>query len=274
MGGERNGLRRIVVSPVGRRQYVDLLYRHLLSQRDSLDQWQLWLNTLDQEDIDYMRTLAVRHPDWIICRDAMVKPDGSSTIYQFFPQCADPMCVYLRLDDDIVWLQNGFLDEMFNFREVNHEFFLVYGNVINNAITTHLHQRRGQLDMRNGFAHYNCEDSVGWENPGYAEYVHRSFIDAVNDGSWEEWRFEKWILRNFERVSINCISWLGREFGKFRGDVGKNEEIWLSCEKPESLNIANAINGRAICAHFSFKPQREHLDGTNILEMYEAICPK
>lgn len=267
------GLRRIVVSPVGRRRYVELLYRHLLAQRDSLDEWHLWLNTCDEQDICYLRTLAARHPEWIIIQESRVRPDGIFTIHTFFPECADPACVYLRLDDDVVWLQAGFLDEMFGFRQNNRGHFLVYANIINNSIISHMQQRMGNIDMRHGYIHYDSFDPVGLKDSKFAEYLHRSFIRAVQDGSDRKWRFDTWILRRFERVSINCISWLGSEFAKFHGRVGGDEENWLSCHKPSEMNVANAINGRALCAHFAFGAQRDHLDRTDVLERYREICP-
>lgn len=268
-------MRRIVVTPVGRRRYVELLYRHLLAQRDSLDQWHLWMNTNNQDDINYMRGLAAQHPDWILCRESVIPYAGNLSIYPFFNQCTDHGCVYLRIDDDIVWMEPGFLNKMFTFRLANPEFFLVYANIVNNAVVAHLHQRMGNIDMRNGFLTYDCFDPIAWESPHFAEHLHRSFIEAVKNGSWDQsWHFDKWILRKYERVSINCISWLGSEFSKFRGCVGPDEERWLSCDKPSEMNVANVINGGAICAHFSFYTQREHLDRTDVLGLYETISPK
>lgn len=266
-------LRRVVVSPVGRRRYVELLFAHLSTQRDAFDEWQLWMNTTNVEDQAYLRSLADQHT-WITCRESGVAVHNNYAIHKFFPGCADPGSVYIRLDDDIVWLEPGFLEKMFTFRITHPQYFLVYANIVNNAILSHLHQRMGNVDHSRGTVGYSCMDAVGWDRPVFAEHIHRRFLAALADGTWDDrWHFGKWELHSFERVSINGISWLGSEFAKFEGAVGEDEEQWLSCDAPRHKGRMCCINGNAICAHFSFYTQRDHLDATDVLEGYAAVAP-
>lgn len=261
------------MSPVGRRRYVELLFAHLSAQRDSFDEWELWMNTPVVADLDYLHSLAAEH-SWITCRESKLNHFENSAIHQFFPACADPGCVYMRLDDDVVWLEPGFLDKMFEFRVANPQYFIVFANTINNSIVSHLHQRMGNVDHSRGTVGYHCTDSVGWGTPVFAEHIHRRFLAALADGSWDkDWHFGRWELHAFERVSINGICWLGSEFAKFGGAVGRDEEQWLASDAPAHFRRMCCINGGAICAHFSFYSQREHLDTTDVLDMYKRVVP-
>ena len=123
-------------------------------------------------------------------------------------------------------------------------------------------------------ADQNCLGNVWNETSAPAvERMHREFISKIRQNKNADFlHFPQWVLNRFERCSINCISWLGQEFHSFDGNVGEEEEQWLSVDKPKSINKPNIIFGEAVCAHFSFFTQRYYLDQTNILEEYDSIA--
>ena len=57
-----------------------------------------------------------------------------TNIFRFFKYASDPNSVYIRLDDDVLYLEPNFCKKMFNFRIENKEPFVVFGNIINNAV--------------------------------------------------------------------------------------------------------------------------------------------
>jgi hypothetical protein len=246
---------------------MEVLYAHVKAQKSDFDEWHLWLNTFVPEDIEYCDSLAARH-SWIrVIRCPDIQPDaGTYNIHHFFKGC-EPTNVYLRLDDDVVYLEPGFVNKMFAYRLSHPEYFLVYANIINNSMISHLHMRVGHVRYRQK-VQYRFEDPVGWEDPHFAEVLHRAFLQDAERNATEKWKLPDWILWPHERVSINCISWIGNP-----GLVGLDEEHWLSEERPIQLGKYNIICGDAMCAHFAFHVQRDHLDATDILERYRAIAP-
>jgi hypothetical protein len=78
-------------------------------------------------------------------------------------------------------------------------------------------------------------------------------------------------LDEYERISINCISWLGEEFQKFNGLVDPDEEGWLASYKPAMIRKKNCIYGKFVCSHYAFFTQREYLAKTNILSRYKNL---
>lgn len=264
----------VVVTPAGRQRYMELLLPYILKEKDFIDEYRIWVNTKNENDIQYFHSLKEKYPDLITLDfSADIDPkkgEGGWAIHHFFKNTIDENTIYIRLDDDIVWLEDNFIQNLYNFRKQNPQYFLVYGNIINNAIIDHLHQRFGCLetDFKIG---YNCMDSIGWENPHVAELKHRAFLNSLQLGTIDTYKFKKWVLHHYERVSINGISWFGSEFAKFNGSVGLDEEQWLAVDKPKEIQKLNAICGSAMCSHFAFYTQRQHMDSTNILEEYKNL---
>ena len=265
-------MNKVIVTPAGRKRYLEILFKHLKKQKTDFDEWQLWMNTTNQEDIDYCKDLAAKY-EWITAIPLDIPHNGSGSIFTFFKYAMDENSVYLRFDDDVVWLEKDFIKKIFDFRISNVDPFLVYGNIVNNAVIDHIHQRLGAWPADNKeFIGYSCMDRFGWEDSNIAEKKHRNLLPKIKNKNLSKFKFSSWQLHYYERVSINVISWLGNEFAKFNGQVGEDEEQWLSVEKPQQLGRPNVIFGESLCAHFSFYTQRNHLDKTNILEQYNNLA--
>lgn len=280
-------LRKIIVTPAGRRQYLSILEKHLVAQKGDFDEWHLWLNTNIPDDVAFIHDIQARHPSWvrIVELDTPIRVISTLTIHRFFVYAADPTCTYLRFDDDIVFIGAGCIRAMFEYREAHPEPFLVYGNIINNAIISHILQRNGIVTYDGGKVGYSCMDEVGWKDGKFVERLHETFladleglsplprqagssIEADRLGRWTR-AFSRWHLWGYERVSINCVSWRGVDMAAIQGQVGIDEEQWLSVDHPCAVERPNVILGDIPpCVHFAFNTQRKHLEATDILQRY------
>ena len=74
-------MKRVIVTPAGRRRYLEVLSAHLAAQRSSFDEWHLWLNTTNQEDVDYCRALDAT----VIEPPGSMPHEGIHNIHRFFP---------------------------------------------------------------------------------------------------------------------------------------------------------------------------------------------
>ena len=134
-------MKKVIVTPAGRERYLQTLVKYIKREVGTFDEWHLWLNTNIQSDIDYCRQLEQTY-SWIkVITIPTVNEVLLTNIYKFFKYAQDIDSVYIRLDDDIVYLEPGFFDKLFKKRLENPEPFLVYPNIINNAIISHIHQR-------------------------------------------------------------------------------------------------------------------------------------
>lgn len=263
----------IAVTPAGRERYLNVLFKNIIKFKGIIDEWHLWVNTNDVNDIEWMKTLESDNPDFVkLMCNPHNRVEGNSSICDFFP-LYDGLkeTIFIRFDDDVVFIDDNICD-FIDFRIDNPQFFLVYANLINNGINTYLLQRFGKLPLSvsyNTLVEYRCDGQLSWIDPKVAENIHNYFLN--NFDNKEYFLYDTWILYNYERVSINCISWLSEEFNLFNGKVGKDEEQWLSSDYPRQINKPNIIFGRFLVSHFSFWTQREHLDSTDILQKYNNL---
>lgn len=272
-------MRNVIVTPAGRRRYLEILepYVRRAIVAGEAARWDIWMNTQVPSDEAYIRQIAAENPDIYRVVEHIGGWDGNFAICQFFRGCIDPDETYVRVDDDIVFMESGAIRDLAQFRRDNPEPFLVYGNIVNNSICTHLHQRAGLTSLEDGIAEYICMGANSWNNPKVALREHQGFLDRVERSrvAIQPYIFDRWIAYDYERISINTICWTGADFAKFGGEVGMDEEDWLSCQKPRELGRPNVIYGGAIFSHFAYFTQRPWLEAnTDILERYHRLSKR
>jgi len=278
-----DGKRVVVVTPAGRRRYMAILVRHVLRLCPVVDEYRVWVNTSVPEDIEYLESLPAQCPPGFLTIERLppgASVRGNESICHFFRNCADENTVYVRFDDDIVFIDDLDAFTAFVRYRISHpEPFLVYANILNNAVISFIHQRAGTLSLRDYKLAYHCMESLGWTSAECAEALHAEVLPALETAAvngLERFRlpgFEP-VFADYERVSINCISWLGSDFASFGGEVGKDEELWLSCTKPAESGRPNVMYGGFAVVHFAFQTQRAHLEspGSRVLHRYAALA--
>jgi hypothetical protein len=271
-------MRVISVTPAGRRRYLAALVPYLLRQRNIIAEHHWWLNTTDDPDIRYIEEVTARHPEFFrICRKA-VRPDLSlgENIWQFFRNYSEPGTLYLRFDDDIVYFADDAVENLVRHRLANREPLLILGNIVNNAVCTHFHQRAGLVPMSWGPVQNECLDSNGWTRGGFARKLHERFLKELRRGRLERWKQVALPIDGLRRFSINVISWLGEDLC----DVPEiafdkvDAEPFLTETLPARLGRPNAACSDALFAHNAFYTQRPALDWAwpELAEHYQAIA--
>ena len=252
--------RVVVVIPAGRKQYLEILIPQVIAQGECVDEIRLWCNSYNEEDINYinlLRSSTQSEKITVEYNDIIVDRLGWGwSIYPFFKNCIDKNTVYVRLDDDIVWMEAGALENLIKFRLENLSYFLIYANIINNPILSHIHQRIGAMHTRAGLAQYDPLDPMGYESAEFWEATHVNFNERRKAGTLNAYKFGRWELYHQERMQINCISWLGEDFADFNGIVPVDEEKFLTMEYPKAINKINCVFGQALVCHSAFWKQR------------------
>lgn len=253
----------VCVTPAGRQRYMRILAPYVLSD-ERVDEWQIWLNTVDRGDLAWLARLR-EHPKVRLIKLPAERPDGGRTIGQFWPHCADENAIYVRLDDDIVWLEKDFFSNLVAARERNPDAFLVSAMVINNALCTYLLQFTGKLVFTE-YLSARCMDPVSWASADFAQTLHLWAAKAIEAGELP-WRFGDYPVA-MARLSINAICYFGRDVAPYADRIGPEEEEFVSCVLPTLLHKSNIITSDAWCAHFAYYPQREQLDKSGVLDAY------
>lgn len=262
------------MTPAGRKRYLSILAPYLLGQRHVLQEHRFWVNTTNEEDIAYIESLCQAHPDFfkaIYLADE--EPDGIHTIHRFFLDCCDPDAIYIRLDDDICWIEKHALDRLIESRLRYPEPFLVYANTINHPVCSRIHQSNGAISREAGLVSGDGLCDIGWRSGVFGELAHRSFLKSLKEEDHQRFYFEDQTIpcgTNL-RVAINCICWFGRDLETCQGKVGEKEEDWLSIQRPTETQRSLRIVGDSLVSHFAYFPQRSLLDQSGVLDDYRRL---
>ncbi len=268
----------IAVIPAGREKNMKLMVTHLLAACDLIDECHLWVNTQNLNDLAYLENLETSRPEFFRRVASQVPIDGNRSVSCFYrEEYRQPGTIVIKLDDDIVWMGPNAIRNLLEFRLENPEYFLVFANVWNNQLCDHLHQRMGLLPGEPA-VNWSCFGNV-WQSGELAEWVHRNLLEALKAGATEDdlVTFYSWQLRPEERCSINFVCWFGEDLAALSpdgldGPLGDgDDEQYLSCEAPQKLGKKNVICGSALAAHYSFFPQKAHIDQTDVLAQWARL---
>jgi len=258
----------VVVTPSGRKKYQEILFHYLTKQLDIIDEYRIWVNTHCKFNRDWFRSLAIEN-SWVTL-DIRQKAGGNHNINQFFNKCIDENTIYIRLDDDIVYLDPDFIKNIVDFRIENPEYFLILGNIINNSICTFLHREKNIIDVNFDMNFYAMNQL--WHNPDYARTIHEIFINDLKNHDTNKYKtINNHVMKFYKRFSINAICWFGHKFKTFNGIVHGDEEQYLTEIYTKKTKTPNIICSNALCSHLSFRPQRSFVANSSILADYRSL---
>jgi hypothetical protein len=262
------GYRVVAVTPAGRRRYMELLVPQILSCA-LVDRYDIWVNTGDPADLAFFEGLAAKYDRVRLIPQPDGKAPGVQAIHAFHRHAIDADTIYIRFDDDIVWLEPGFFETLLRFRLDHPDYFVVMPLIINNAICSNLLQTLGKIAPWRHI-HTNCFDRIGWGQPEFAVALHRLLLDLIRRGEAHRLHSGAHEIA-LNRFSINCISWFGRDLALIGGEVRVEEEEDMAAAIPARLRRANCFCTDTMVAHFAFWTQRAWIDRSGILEEYEKI---
>jgi hypothetical protein len=267
----RDGMKVVCVTPAGRRRYMRLLVPYVLSC-PAVDRYDLWVNTDDPGDRAFLDALASVDPRIRLVPVPGGGPAGTSSIRLFYAEAMDPDTVYVRLDDDVVWLDPRFFETLLDVRLAHPEYFTVAPLVVNNALSSFLLQSFGRIAPSRHVEPARF-DPVGWISPSFAAALHAFLQELIEAGEAPRLACGR-IPVSANTFSINCIAWFGRDLAVFGGMPEPDEETAMSATLPLRTGRLNAVETAAMAAHFAFYTQRAMLDRSSLLEGYGRIAAR
>ncbi len=265
---DKNGKdwRVVALTPAGRKRHLEILKKYI-EKSPFIDSWQLWMNTGNGDDINYMNEIASDKIE--IKRIEGLNEQDNFSICKFFQYAQDEDTIYIRFDDDIVFIEDNAIENLLKARLDNPEPFVVFANIVNNALISVIHQRIGALGMEMGEAPRDRFGHLNHRNPEFAKFIHNNFVEKYKNGKLEEYIFPNETISDYNTFSINCFAFFGKDM---KETPERDEELWISQKRPEELKRPNMICGNALVVHYAFFPQRNELDnGTGLLNFYKNL---
>lgn len=236
-----------------------------------IDEIIFWVNTEDAEDIAWMA-------EQTDCRMLFLEnnlPVDMHRLGSFWVTCDQQDTIYVKIDDDIVWIEPGAIDRLVQYRYENPKPFLVFPMILNNYMTSWLLQSRTDCfkDCPNFTRNPFCPN--GWRNGDAAVQLHNEVLEKIDRGMVSDFKIaQPYTVDDYLRNSVNVISWFGSDYPtivKFQRGITNREEPFVTTFIPMFLNRPVVFMNEAVFVHFAYFPQRPIVDATDILQRYEKL---
>ncbi len=274
----------IICTPAGREKYLSIFKNYIYRKMNSglVDEWQLWQNTINPQDIAYLEAMAAENPKVKICKidepiTMLSQPSWNSLqTHKFLNKFAqDDDAIYIRFDDDIVFIEDNFIEKMVEARINNPNAFVIYPNIINSTICTSWHQEIGALSEEHGIVRRERADDLDWayldefnySDSGLCDHIHKTFQKRFRENSLSAYYLPSRYFDDYKHFSICSICWWGRDHIQ----CGYVEEPQMAHELPMKYGRPVWFCGNALAVHFSYHTQKAFIETTNHLDFYREI---
>lgn len=288
----------IAWTPYGREETVSVLGKYLRREheRGLVDEWWLCLNTDPHQvsDLQYAYKLASAYP-WVKLvqlapHQARRHPKQRNTGY-FYEHMTDPGTIYLRLDDDIIYVHEDAVERLVVHRIEHAQGVASFPIMWNNAIISWFLQQGGVIPAPGAvsdFGHHQadytwprvgelyCMDPVGWADGRFAVAMHRYLLEHVRAGEAHRlFLYQDYELPLGRQFSVSTFASSGALYAGLERPgvlVPDEEESWHTIHQPKALGEPNIIVGEALVSHYTFFPQGAVVRSTDILDQYRQLA--
>lgn len=282
-------------TPYGREVTVSILVEYMRRdhERGLLDEWWLCLNTDpsgQENDLRFAYTLARQFP-WIKIKDRPAgyprrHPKQRNTGY-FYLYMTDPETVFVRFDDDIVYVHEDAVERLVSSAVGRPESACSFPVMWNNSIISWFAQKNGIIPAAGDVSDSGwvwpevggpyCMDAVGWANGRFAVEIHHLLLCALEDReNMEKFFFYQDFPVNLgQQFSVSVFASLGSMYAGLDRPgllVPDEEESWHTVHRPRTTGNPNIVVGDALVSHYTFNPQRRVVLASNTLERYAALA--
>lgn len=249
----------IMITFAGRKDRMSILYHYVVAALDRglVDEWHVWNYARTVEDEEWVNSL---NGPKIRVLTPNTKESYADCYQHYTPKEYTPQAVFLKVDDDIVYMDVDKLEGFVQYRKACTQPYIVSANVVNNP---------GCFLIQES---YGCWRGLSLEDlktsEGLAD-LHTRFVE--NPTSVESPDVYMFTLHESNRWNINFVSWLGKDLAStMRAEEVNGDEVNLSVAFPLMLGRPIAVYCPLVVSHLSFAHQT--LDVENVLEGYRTLA--
>jgi hypothetical protein len=258
----------------GRKDTMQILFPMIKS--DIIDEVLVGVNTKNQLDIDFINQYINIDPKFKKI-DIPIDKVGTPSAYTYmFSMMTDLDTIYIKLDDDLIYLSDKFFENLVEYRVEHPEFLCIYPFVINNPLCNWLGGWFKNFGSQSDCMYWT------WQDPKYAMILLSAFADGkLPISNRTDYVFDKKdaFYRNEIRFSIcpsiNAVCFWGRDCKNMnwadRMIKYGTDEIYLTQGIFNDFGDArkHIVYSKPFCVHYAFYTQRKVLNALHILEKYQ-----
>jgi hypothetical protein len=303
-------MKLVLVTFGGKKQHLEILFSYIIKYKKYIDEYKIFVATTIRDDIDYMTNFQKANSDFVKLEyykeNETIILDNKNKIWDYaYSICQEDNSIYLKLDDDIVYVDETLFTDFIKYRE-NSNAPLLFPVMINNCYFSNIFTEKNifnsslkgnmlstwqdtynrikpfvESTKNNNLKIGKITDTnevlcpIAWGNLDFCVNLHNTFIDKLKQNKQCEFILDNHVVPHKFPVSICCCSWKGKDLKEIINIAGKvfDDEPWWTIWMPTWLNKDNEVYGKTIVAHYSYYRQRElGLDKTDILQKYKSLC--
>lgn len=212
---------------------------------------------------------------------------------RFYLLMQDPDTIFIRFDDDIIWIHEQAITAMVDELLDNPQHPLcVFPVIWNNAVSSYYLQTHGHLPARwtddKGQEHSelkaavkpNAIDPIGWGSPKFAAGIHDLLLHHLEHGNPDACLTpDLYWLDPVQRFSVSTFAISGAEYcaDDIKGVLDwDEEEHWHTGHRTGTLHRQNVLTGMSQVAHYTFFTQADYIRAQrpDILNRYWNLAVK
>lgn len=250
-----------VVTHGSNRKYLQTMLWYLLDQkrRNEFDEWVIFKTTTDILDDRYLDAASGIH-SWITVQGSDdLQPDRSLEVARFTTRSDT---IYIKLDHNIVCIDEHFVRSLVDARLQNPEYFLVLPNIINHGLVASLYRQNGVFNAPLGY------DDLDGET---AKRLHEKFLADFERGKMSVWSraFDRFVKEDYSSISLPAVAYFGSDFSDLQIAAGTGDvDRYLSSTAAQKKKKHILFVGSPVCVNYATAKQRATLDASNVLQRY------
>jgi len=299
-------MKRIILIPSGRedRMSILMIYINRLIVENLVDEVHLWMFPRNESDFNWIKTLEtekiiIMYPT--VNNDSIQKDKTEWEYNKHYDARQDEMfahysdekyaeCFFIKMDDDIVWIDFQEVFNLWAFCEGNDNFSVITPIVVNNPnlknliFTEHYPEKAGLISscVENGIEFLTYDKQLV-ESPYYGNDTHFRFlvdpdrfkkVFAISNPAQLEGPNENLKYLDSRYFCINFICFKHNVFKEIKKYMVENkaqfnDEFFISTQLPSITKKPNILLNRVGASHLSYNQQDSGMFIESLLYMYK-----
>lgn len=277
------GKRVVAWTPYGRKETVSILAKYVARDVEAgiVDEYILYMNTDpdQEEDREYAKHLEEAYPfirTLPIPEGVPLQDTKQSNTAFFYLYALEPDTVYVRLDDDLVYVHEDAIERLVR-AKIGTPALATFPLIINNAVVSWYLQTCGKIPYEFGtVGSPHCTDPIGWADKRFAENLHYLLLDKIRTNTVSDMFLHHDIqLAVGHQFSVSCFAAESQIYQELPrpGFLAHEEETWLTITRSYQTGRQNVIVGSSLVSHLSFFPHSKYIrEETDILQQYAELA--
>lgn len=203
------------------------------------------------------------------------------SVYEYYSHSSFSDAVFLKLDDDVVYLDPEKVDGMLSAVEASPRHDIWSANVINNGVCAHFQQQwdyfpglEEEFEYPKGINGWGDTGTL-WESSEKAAALHAYFLEHFDEIRAKARAGDVFELPATHRLSINVVAFkqpvmplMALAYGM---EATNDDEQIMTVVLPKRFGLRKFLYQPLLAAHLSFYEQEKTLDPTELLEGYARL---